>query len=72
MDSAVTEIEFAQQLSYMARECSAWAGDCLGSLDPNRPISQESAARFIQGIRDRLARLEAYLAARQEVTERDG
>jgi hypothetical protein len=56
----LTHARFAKIVSYMAKECSGWAGDCLTLPSLwNEPMKRESLLRFTADIRDRLSFLES-------------
>jgi hypothetical protein len=57
--SNLTNAEFAMFCSYIAKNASAWAGDCL-TLPENwgEPIKWGDVARFTDDVRKRLDRLD--------------
>lgn len=57
----ITHAEFSMQVSFMASNCSSWAGDCLTLPEEHaEPMRDEPVERFISNMRERLTRLEEW------------
>ena len=58
----ITHTQFSTQASYMASEAASWAADVLTlPEDHNKPMSDWALERFLDGMRARLSRVEAWV-----------
>jgi len=50
---AMSHSRFASQAAYLASRCASWAGECAESFgEPERPMHDESVARFLAMLRE--------------------
>lgn len=56
---SLTGAQFSMLCSYIAKNAAAWAGDCLTLSDDHaKPADPLTVARFTDGMRQRLDRLD--------------
>lgn len=68
----MTQAEFAQQCAFIAKKAADWAGDVLTlPEDYARPVDPKAVARFTDGLREHLDRIDRR-AGRQALQEKEG
>lgn len=59
--SRITHTQFSMQVSFLAKEASSWAADCLTLPEEHgMPMLDEPMNRFLEGMRERLRRIEQW------------